>query len=54
MKRVILALFATACVLSAIGCGTGEVSADEQKAKKDALQKVADDHKDPNREVRPQ
>jgi hypothetical protein len=36
------------------GCGSGEITVDQQKAKKDALQKVADENPDPNREVRPQ
>ena len=54
MKRLVLALLATSFAFSAIGCSAGEVSADQQKAKKDSLEKFANDHKDPNREERPQ
>ena len=53
-KTLVLVSFAAACMLGLQGCSGGEVSYDQQKAKADALQKVADAHKDeaPNREDR--
>jgi len=53
LKRISLLLFVVAAALMQ-GCSAGEVTVDQQKAKKAALQKVADDHKneDPNHEDR--
>ena len=54
LKRSLLLLVLVTITALLQGCSAGEVSYDEQKAKKDALQKVADDHKseDPNHEDR--
>ena len=51
-KILVVSLFAV-CMFVMQGC-SGDVTPEMQKAKKDALQKVADDHKDevPNREDR--
>jgi hypothetical protein len=53
MAKTSTAFLLAVCVMAMSGC-TGDVTPAMQKAKKDALQKVADDHKneDPNRENR--
>ncbi len=53
MSRLLLVIFAFAAILSAVGCSAGEVNDADQKSKKDALQKVSDEAKDPNRQQRP-
>ncbi|MDR3689855.1 MAG: hypothetical protein P4L46_10785 [Fimbriimonas sp.] len=54
MKRALFAIGALALMVFAMGCSamSGEVSVDQQKAKKDALQKVADQSGDPKPESR--
>lgn len=54
MSKILLALLIVAPMAVAAGCNMGDVSPEAQKAKKDALQKVADEHPDPTREKRPQ
>jgi len=54
MSKILLALLIVASMLMAAGCNMGDVTPEQQKAKKDALQKVADENPDPNREKRPQ
>jgi hypothetical protein len=53
MAKVAVAFIAAICVFAIQGCNVGTITPEQQKAKKDFLQKQADDHPDPNREKRP-
>jgi len=48
---VLVVIVLGACCLH--GCSGATVTSDQQKAKAKALQDVADEHPDPNREQRP-
>jgi len=56
VKRLAIVCLLAGFVFALVGCGapTGDVSSNDQLAKKNALQKVADENPDPNRETRPQ
>jgi len=48
MLKGIAAILTLTTIFVIQGCSAGEVTADQQKAKKAALQKFEDTHKDPN------
>lgn|GEM_PF-6337805 len=54
MKKLGLFVVSLVAVSMVIGCGMGggEISSDQQQAKKDALKKVGES--DPNKETRPE
>jgi hypothetical protein len=54
LRKELLPFALLVSALALQGCASGEITAEQQRMKKAALQKVADDAKDPNRQVRPQ
>ncbi len=48
MQKTLLACLAILVVVAMVGCSGGDVTAEQQHAKKDALTKFANDHKDAN------
>jgi hypothetical protein len=53
-KSLLAVIFSAGCALALQGCTGGEITAQQQRDKKAELQRVADEHPDPNRQVRPQ
>jgi len=54
VKKALFMAVLAVCMLALQACSSDVITAAQQKAKKDALQKVADSEKDPNRQIRPQ
>ena len=54
VRKALIALVLFVCALALQACSGGEITYQQQRDKKAALQKVADEDKDPNRQVRPQ
>jgi len=54
VRKALLALGLLAGAMMLQGCSSGEITAQQQHDKKAELDRVANEHPDPNREVRPQ
>ncbi len=54
MKRTVIFCLSIACFVALQGCNSGEISFEQQKSKKDALEKVAKKVEGPNFVQRPQ
>jgi hypothetical protein len=54
VKKALLGFVLVACALALQACVGGDITAQQQKDKKAELQRVADEHPDPNRQIRPQ
>lgn len=54
VKKALLVAVLAVCALVLQACSGGDITYQQQRDKKAALQRVADAHKDPNRQERPQ
>ena len=53
VRKVVMAALLAVCALALQACSS-DITAQQQRDKKAELQRVADEHPDPNRQVRPQ
>jgi len=54
MQKILTVGMAAILIFAMLGCKGGDISAEQQTEKKNALNKLSKDHPDPNRQERPE